>query len=231
MPENIAFIFARGGSKGILNKNLQVVGGFTLVTRAIRCARESKLFDRIVVSTDSSEIASEALRHGAEVPELRPPHLATDDSPEIESWRHAITWFENGDGTFDFDHFVSVPPTTPLKRPAVLTSAVEALTRDCDIVISACQTSAHPSYTLVQVDSAGLAKLLLPPQSPIHRRQDTPRALQLCSAVYATTPGHVRNAQGVLTGRVRIIEVDRRTALDVDDEFDLNVAQLLAKAH
>ena len=228
MTGAIAFIFARGGSKGIPDKNLQQVGGLSLVARAIRCAQEAGIFERVVVSTDSTRIAEEATRFGAEVPELRPSELATDESPELESWRHAISWFSDDSGRPNFDHFVSVPPTTPLKTAEELHRALAILDSECDMVVSAMRTSAHPSYALVKKGSDGFAHLFLPPESHIHRRQDAGAAYALCSTVYASTPRHLLAARGVLDGRVRILEVDRRSALDIDDQFDLEVARLLS---
>jgi CMP-N-acetylneuraminic acid synthetase len=228
MTDAIAFVFARGGSKGIADKNLQQVGGLSLVARAIKCAQESQLFDHVVVSTDSTAIAKEATRFGAEVPALRPAELASDSSPEIDSWRHAIGWFSDRSGRPVFSRFVSVPPTTPLKTADDLQRALNALDADCDIVVSAIETSAHPSYALVKKDENGFARLFLPTTAPIHRRQDASTAYALCSTVYASTPEHLQSARGVLDGRVRILEVDRRAAVDIDDEFDLEVARLLA---
>ena len=166
MTDAIAFVFARGGSKGIADKNLQQVGGLSLVARAIKCAQESQLFDHVVVSTDSTAIAKEATRFGAEVPALRPAELASDSSPEIDSWRHAIGWFSDRSGRPVFSRFVSVPPTTPLKTSDDLRRALNALDADCDIVVSAIETSAHPSYALVERMTMDLLASFFPPQPP-----------------------------------------------------------------
>ena len=90
----VAFVFARGGSKGVPGKNLREVAGKTLLQRAIDTALATPEISRVVVSTDSEEIARAAVRHGAEVPFIRPAELATDESPELlcgvmpcENWR------------------------------------------------------------------------------------------------------------------------------------------------
>ena len=107
---NIAFIFARGGSKGIKNKNIIDFGDKPLIAHTIDMAKKSRLFKDIVVSTDSEMIRNISLSYGATVPFMRPNDLATDESSEILSWKHAIS---NYDKTIDT--FVSLPCTSPLR--------------------------------------------------------------------------------------------------------------------
>src|SRR4051812_18304734 len=85
-----AFIFARGGSKGVPGKNIRPLAGRPLIAHAITAARSATCVSRIIVSTDDDAIAEAASAWGAEVPFRRPPELARDDSPEWLAWRHAI---------------------------------------------------------------------------------------------------------------------------------------------
>ena len=85
-----AVIFARGGSKGLRNKNLLKINNISLLGHSITQAKKMRLFKRIFVSTDNKKIAQEAIKYGAEVPFLRPRFLAKDNSPEIYSWRHFV---------------------------------------------------------------------------------------------------------------------------------------------
>ena len=91
----IAFVFARGGSKGLPGKNLRQFAGKPLIAHAIEHALAVPRIDRVIVSTDSPDIASVARDFGAEVPFLRPADLAADDSPEWLSWRHALNFLQN----------------------------------------------------------------------------------------------------------------------------------------
>lgn len=84
-----AMIFARGGSKGVVRKNVRKVGGRALIGHAILCGLASRYIDRVCVSTDDQEIADVAMEFGAEVLQ-RPPSLAQDDSSELDAWKHAI---------------------------------------------------------------------------------------------------------------------------------------------
>ena len=88
--KTIAFIFARGGSKGLPGKNIRLLGGKPLIAWSIEHARAVQRIDRIIVSTDSQEIANVAKEYGAEVPFIRPEQIAGDTSPEWLAWRHAL---------------------------------------------------------------------------------------------------------------------------------------------
>src|SRR5690349_10660690 len=118
----IAFIFARGGSKGIPRKNLRTLGGRPLLAWSIETAAACPEIDRVIVSTDDAEIAEVGRAHGAETPFMRPADLATDTSPEWLSWQHAIRTVRSQSGPFDL--FVSVPTTSPLRRPEDISAAI-----------------------------------------------------------------------------------------------------------
>src|SRR4051794_39616334 len=122
-PRTIAFVFARGGSKGVPRKNVRAVDGLPLIAYSIRTARASSLVERVIVSTDDEEIASVAREHGAEVPFMRPVHLASDDAPEWLAWRHAVETV----GASSFNTFLSVPATSPLRAVEDLDRTIGAL--------------------------------------------------------------------------------------------------------
>ena len=95
----IAFIFARGGSKGLPGKNVRSLAGKPLIAWSIEHARAVERIDRIIVSTDSKEIADVARQNGAEVPFMRPKDLSSDTSPEWLAWRHALNYLLETEGT------------------------------------------------------------------------------------------------------------------------------------
>lgn len=227
---SIAFVFARGGSKGVPRKNLRVIGGVPLVVRAIDCAAQCPEIDAVVVSTDDEEIADVARRAGALVPELRPAHLATDNASELEAWRHAVGWFADADGQPTFDLFVSVPPTAPLRTPTDVRRCIAAYReRECDIVVTGTFAHRHPSFNMVEVAPDGLARLMMPRAGGVVRRQDAPPAYDLATVAYVCSAQHVLTTPSVLAGRVRLVEVDRVSAVDIDDELDLALAEVLSE--
>ncbi len=110
----VACIFARSGSKGIPNKNIQVFNGKPLIAWTVELALKVKQIDQVYVSTDSEEIAKVAESAGAIIPFIRPSELATDTSPEIRSWQHFLESIREKNGKLP-DVFVSLPTTSPLR--------------------------------------------------------------------------------------------------------------------
>ena len=113
----VAFIFARGGSKGLPGKNIKIFSGKPLIAWSIEQAKKLSSIDRVIVSTDCSEIARVATEYGAEVPFLRPDNISEDDSPEWMAWRHALTFLLEKEGKMP-NIMLSIPTTAPLRRVA-----------------------------------------------------------------------------------------------------------------
>ena len=120
--KNYAFIFARGGSKGLPGKNIKPLAGKPLLQYSIDTALASPSIDKVFVSTDDADIAKVAIESGALLIE-RPDEFATDTSPEWLSWRHAIEWAKENHG--QFDGFVSLPATSPLRGVEDVEAAIE----------------------------------------------------------------------------------------------------------
>ncbi|MCG6364299.1 cytidylyltransferase domain-containing protein, partial [Vibrio fluvialis] len=120
--KNYAFIFARGGSKGLPGKNIKPLAGKPLLHYSIDSALAAPSIEQVFVSTDDAEIAQVARNGGAIVID-RPAELADDASPEWLSWRHAIEWVRANYG--DFDGFISLPATAPLRAVSDIESAIQ----------------------------------------------------------------------------------------------------------
>jgi len=120
-----ALIPARGGSKSIKLKNLVQVGGFPLIAYSIAAARMCHKIDRVIVSTDHMGIAKCALRYGAEVPFMRPDEFAQDDSTDLQVFQHAVEWFAENEKVPEV--WVQLRPTTPLRSPGVIESAISVV--------------------------------------------------------------------------------------------------------
>ena len=120
--QKVALIPARIGSKRIPRKNLAVINGHPLIAYSINSALNTHLFDRVIVSTDSAEVAESSLKYGAEVPSLRPEEYSTDQSPDISWISYALDNWVNLD---DEDLIVILRPTNPLRSSNTITSALE----------------------------------------------------------------------------------------------------------
>lgn len=121
-----SIIPARGGSKGIPKKNIQLLGGYPLIAYSIAASRLTPQIKRTIVSTDSQEIAQVAKEYGAEVPFLRPAEISQDNSTDLEFLQHALKWFTENETVFP-DLLVHLRPTTPLRIPSEISRAVKCL--------------------------------------------------------------------------------------------------------
>ena len=121
----LALIPARSGSKGVPDKNVRPLGGQPLIAWSIAAAMRSHAIDRVIVSTDSDAYGKIAIKHGAEVPFLRPSEIAADFSPDLEFILHALDWL--GDRGEEPDLIVHLRPTTPFRTPTHLDAAVEMM--------------------------------------------------------------------------------------------------------
>jgi len=121
--EKIAIIPARSGSKGVPGKNIYPVGGHPLIAYTIAAAVLSRGIERVIVSTDSEEIAGIARDYGAEVPFLRPLEFAQDNSPDREYLLHAMQWFQDNEGHVP-EYWVHLRPTTPLREVEIVDQAI-----------------------------------------------------------------------------------------------------------
>jgi len=126
MPEVLAIIPARGGSKGIPKKNIKILGGFPLIAYSIVAAKKSQEIDRVIVSTDSEEIAEIAKNYGAEVPFLRPAEFSQDKSPDKDFVLHALKWFKENEN-YEPDYIVHLRPTTPLREPSLIDKSINLI--------------------------------------------------------------------------------------------------------
>lgn len=223
----IAFIFARGGSKGLPGKNIRLLAGKPLIGWAIEQAKAVTRIQRVIVSTDSEEIATVAREHGAEVPFLRPPELARDDSPEWLAWRHALQYLQYSEGTLP-DAMVSVPTTAPLRLPVDIENCLDEYVKgDADMVITVTDAHRNPYFNMVKLDADGAAGLVIPPDSSISRRQDAPSVFDMTTVAYIASPAFVLSHPNIFSGQVKAIYVPVERAIDIDTLFDFEVAELL----
>jgi CMP-N-acetylneuraminic acid synthetase len=222
-PSVYGFIFARGGSKGVPGKNIRDFNGKPLLAWTVELAASLNIFDRIIVSTDSPDIAEVARQYGAETPFMRPLEFATDSAPERLAWRHAV------ENLPPFDIMVNLPATAPLRKPETVMRCVELIQKgDTDMVITVTPAVRHPSFNMVTLDADGYAHLLMPAAGhAVLRRQDAPSAYDMTTVCYATTPSVVLSLDRIMSGRVKPVIVGQEEAMDIDSLVDFDVAAFL----
>jgi len=225
----LGVIPARGGSKGVVGKNLRDVGGEPLIIHAIRAANEAVSLDQVVVSTDDPEIARVAEDAGALVLR-RPADLATDEAPVAPVLAHALGTLE-ADGEGPFDVIVLLQPTSPIRRGADVDAALALLRGNdsADSVVSVCASEdVHPGRMYTLPGDGTMAALW--PEWERSPRQALPPVYYRNGAIYAVRRDVLIN-DGLAIGRSPApLVMPSHLLANIDDERDLIVADALVRA-
>jgi len=221
---------ARGGSKGIPRKNLAPLAGRPLIAYTIDAARVSRSLSRVIVSTDDEEIAAVSRRLGADVPFLRPPHLALDHTPMIDVLVDVLGTLDEQE-RYRPEILVLLQPTSPFRRAEHIDAAVELLTSSgADSVVTVMQVAHQftPS-SLMQLRGDRLDPWADGPTST--RRQDKPVLFARNGPAVVATQSRVILSEHALYGAdTRGVVMSREESFDIDEAFDLKVAELLMAA-
>jgi CMP-N,N'-diacetyllegionaminic acid synthase len=228
MSSVLALIPARSGSKGVPDKNVRPLGGQPLIAWSIAAATRSQTIDRVIVSTDSDAYGRIAIKHGAEVPFLRPSELAADCSRDLEFILHALDWLD--DRGEEPDLIVHLRPTTPFRTPTHLDAAVEMM------ATGSTSTGLHPTavrsvhemsttaYKSMEIDG-GILRQIGAGTTALDRandpRQDFPVTYLANGYVDVLSTNFIRGS-GLLHGD-RVVPFVTGLALEVDvaTDFDL----------
>lgn len=221
-------ITARGGSKGIPGKNIAPCGGKPLIAWTIEAACAATLVDRVIVSTDDDRIADAARLHGGEVPFRRPAELAGDHSSHVAVVQHAVRWLEENGG--EYEYIVLIQPTSPLLMAEDIDAVVRlALENGYDSVITVFETEQHP-YFVRRFLPDGTLEYFSQEGRAYTRRQDLPLAYAEAGAVYVIRRDILMRDNCLETAHPRAWVLPRERALDVDEPWDLHLADLILTA-
>ena len=218
----LVVIPARGGSKGIKNKNIKLLRGKPLINYTIEEAR--KFFDdsKIYISTDSNEIKNIVEATGLKVPFLRPKELATDTSSSREVLLHAINYYEEkNDLTLDF--VVLLQPTSPFRNVINIKESLALWNNNIDMVASVKETKSNPYYTLYEETLGGV--LIKSKKGDFTRRQDIPKVWELNGAIYLINVLSIKSKKIHEFKKVIKYVIDQTTSLDIDNELDWLLAE------
>lgn len=225
----LGLIPARGGSKGIPRKNIVPLAGKPLLAWTCEAARASASLTRVVLSTDDLEIAEVGRSWGVEVPFLRPPDLARDDTPSVDVALHALNWLNEHD-SWQPELLVLLQPTSPLRQARHIDEAVVELQRlDADTVVSVVEVPHcfHP-WSVMKQEGAWLEDFLPPlPGTDRFRRQNLPRLYARNGpAVLVTRVARLHERRSFYGERVAGYLMGKWASVDIDDRQDLELAEL-----
>lgn len=220
---------ARGGSKRVPNKNVREVGGKPLIAYTIEQTKQSEMLKRTIVSTEDDEIKEVTKKYGGEVPFNRPNELASDTATSDDVILHALNWFDQNDETFDI--VAMIQTTTPFRTSDDIDSALRKLIEsDADSVISVSEFDVPPVWAVKQDENDHLnshfkAGYLWADEIP--RSQDTPTLYHPNGAIFAAHVKEFYEQQSFYTNNTLGYNMPRSRSLDIDEPFDLEMAQAL----
>jgi N-acylneuraminate cytidylyltransferase len=216
----LAVVPARGGSKGIPQKNIRNVAGKPLLAWTLEAAAAASYLDRTIVSSDDQAIIKVARELGADVPFVRPVELARDDTPGVAPVLHALSELSG------FDLVVLLQPTSPLRSAADIDTAIERLVEsEADSCVSVTEASNHPYWTYRVNDAKRLVPFIELPPGSATRRQELPRAFSLNGAVYVARVPWLLEHRTFLSAATVACEMPGERSLDIDALPDLAAAE------
>jgi hypothetical protein len=230
LKSNLCVLFARGGSKGFTDKNLALFKGSPLISHSIRQVLEIEGIKEVIVSTDSEVIAKIAEESGGKVYFLRPKELATDFSPEWESWQHSISFMEKFHKKI-FETFMTFPITSPLRKSSDILEAINQFySENNDILISGCIAKKNPYFNMIELDSSKRARLVKIPSDSVTSRQSAPVVYENNNAIYIAKRDFVMSKKNIYDGDVGLYVMPENRSIDIDTSLDLQVAELIARS-
>jgi len=209
----------RGGSKGVPNKNLRNLRGKPLMAYTIEQALLSNLFEHVVVSTDSENIAEEARKYGAEAWFLRPAELATDFAPKLPAIRHALKEAEKHYNC-QYDVLVDLDATSPLRLPEDIINAYKQFTdENADNLISGSLARKNPYFNMVEMID-GRVELVKTLNSSVYRRQDAPLVYDMNASIYIWKRRVLLKSDTIFLRKTSLYIMPEDRSIDIDTEND-----------
>ena len=224
-PRFLAIIPARGGSKGIPFKNMSPLGGLPLIGHSIRAALDAKCRPRVVISTDSREIANFATSMGVPTSRLRPMELSGDNAPTADVIKYELAACE-AESAESFDHILLLQPTSPLRNAHHVDKAVERYQEaGAPSLVSVCEVGpGHPDY-MYRVREGMLEKMI---EGVAGIRRQCLETLYLRNgAIYIVNVTHFKRTGELATAAPGFYVMDRRSSVNIDEPEDMRLAEAL----
>jgi len=225
--KRICTICARGGSKGVPNKNIRDLLGKPLIAHSILQAKSSGLFDAIAISSDSHQILDVAKDWGADYFIKRPDELATDFSAKLPAIKHCIIETEKL-SKCKYDIIIDLDATSPLRNIEDLKGAIELLEKwGVSNVITGAPSRRSPYFNLVEVNEGGVVQLSKPLNTPIVRRQDSPKCYDMNASIYVWRRPALFENDTIFLSDTALYEMPEERSVDIDSQLDFKFVTFL----
>ncbi|MFN3453901.1 MAG: cytidylyltransferase domain-containing protein [Pseudobdellovibrio sp.] len=226
--KRLCSICARGGSKGVENKNIRLIAGKPLIAHSIEQAIASGLFSAVSVSSDSDEILNVSKQYGAHILIKRPESLATDTAAKLPVIQHCFLESEKQLG-YKFELLVDLDCTSPLRDVSDIQNSVELYenNKDAKNLITGMLSRRSPYFNLVQLNTAGYVELAGKSEKPILRRQDAPICYDMNASIYIWRREELLSSQKIIQDKTMIYEMPENRSIDIDSPFDFEIVSYL----
>lgn len=225
--KRLCSICARGGSKGLENKNILPLLGRPLIVHTIEHIKASGIFDAVAVSSDSEEILAVAKSLGVEFLINRPEYLASDAAPKIPAIRHCAKEVEKI-SNIQFDTFADLDCTSPLRTVKDVVDAVELLEKKgYDNIFSVTPARRSPYFDVVELDENERVVPCKKALKEITRRQDTPPTYDLNASIYVWNRDTLMNSDSLYNGKTGLFIMPNERSVEIDGELEFLFAQFL----
>jgi len=225
--KSLCFIGARGGSKGVLRKNIRKLGNKPLIAHTIESALESKIFSNVIVSTEDSEIAKISKKYGAEVPFVRPKKLATDSAGMVDVMIHGINKLHKLG--YNFDIFVNRDCTVPFIRSIDMKNAIMMLQKKkSDAVYGVYRQHFNPYFNMLETNSNGFLRLCKKLKQRPKSRQEAPVVFQLNGLFVYDVKKFLKYKNAILPKSLPY-EIPLECGLMIDTELEFQTAEIILK--
>lgn len=222
----LAIVPARSGSKGLKDKNIKELAGYPLMYYSICAALESKVFDEVMVSTDSEKYSEIAKKCGATVPFLRSDEMASDTATSWDMVEEVLAKYE--DEGKKFDTVCLLQPTSPLRKSEDIIAAYNIFKdKNATAVVSVCEADHPPvSFGTLSADD-GMEHFVK--RNAIGRRQDYDTYYRINGAIYFVDVKSLREDHFIYREKSYAYIMDSKRSVDIDNEFDFQMAEFLLK--
>lgn len=226
-PKVLATICARGGSKGVVGKNIRKLFDKPLIQYTLECASKTLSIDEIIISTDSDEIIEVVRGLGYKVDYKRPEHLALDTSAKIEAIKDAVD-FVIRNRNFTPDIIVDLDIGVPMRKPEDIELSIAKLVSNTEMqtLVTVYPAERNPYFNMIEQKDSGFFSLVKTPNPPVVRRQDAPNVYSITPAIFAWKIDslHITHLYEGNWG-IHVMPIER--SIDIDTEFEFKLVQFL----
>ena len=220
-------ICARGGSTSLKNKNIKILNGKPLIIHTLITAKKTKIFDKIVVSSDSKNILKISKRY-ANYLIKRPFKLSHDKAPKIPAIKHALLSSEN---FFDkkFDIIIDLDATSPLRQVKDITKALKKFLKNKNVnLFSVCASNKKPYYNMIEKKGKKI-KIVKDTKTNFYGRQQAPKIYDINASIYIWKRTSLLNAKNIISHKTGIFIMPKSRSIDIDDKEDFDLVEYYMK--